>query len=131
MTILRCCLAGALLLAAAGCGGHKTDTQTTTSTTATNGAGSAATPSSAMSASGMNGTTTGGAVNTGARQPPGFDTESGAQAHCPSDVVVWLNTNSRVYHLKGQVYYGHTKAGAYVCKKEADADGDRETQNGK
>lgn len=141
MTILRCCLAGALLIAVAGCGGHKTDTQTT-STTTTNAsgtmgpnpagtAGTAATPSSAMSAGGMNGTTTGGAINTGAGQPAGFDTEAAAQGHCPSDVVVWLNTKSHVYHEKGQLYYGHTKAGAYVCKKEADADGDRETKNGK
>jgi hypothetical protein len=145
MTILRCFLAGALVLGLAACG-HKSDTQTTTSTTSTNGSatgagtmgpnpagtsGTAATPSSAMSAAGMNGTTTGGAVNTGAHQPAGFDTESAAQGHCPSDTVVWLNTHSRVYHLKGQVYYGHTKSGAYVCKAEADADGDHETQNGK
>lgn len=130
MTILRCFLAGALLIAAVGCS-HKTDTQTTTTTNSAGTAGTAATPSGAMSAGGMNGTTTGGTVNTGAHQPPGFDTEAAAQNHCPSDVVVWLNTNSRVYHLKGQVYYGHTKVGAYVCKKEADSDGDRETQNGK
>jgi len=141
MTILRCFLAGALLIAAVGCS-HKTDTQTTSSTTTTNSggtmgpnpagtAGTAATPSSAMSAGGMTGTTTGGAVNTGAGQPAGFDTEAAAQNHCPSDIVVWLNTKSHVYHEKGQLYYGHTKQGAYVCKKEADADGDRETKNGK
>jgi len=130
MTILRCFLVGALLVAAVGCG-HKTDTQTTTTTTSAGTTGTAATPSSAMSAGGMNGTTTGGAVNTGAGQPAGFDTEAAAQNHCPGDVVVWLNTKSRVYHEKGELYYGHTKQGAYVCKKEADADGDRETKNGK
>jgi hypothetical protein len=127
-------LAAALLIAAAGCSGHKTDTTTTTtSTVATAGpnAGTVATPSSAMSAGGMNGTTTGGAMNTGAGQPAGFDTESAAQAHCPSDAVVWLNTKTKVYHDKGQLYYGHTKQGAYVCKKEADAAGDHETKNGK
>jgi hypothetical protein len=126
MTI-RHLLAVALLAAAAGCGGHKTETTTTTNS----GAATAATPSSATSAHGLNGSTTGGAMNTGAHQPPGFDTESAAQAHCPSDTVVWLNTKSRVYHEKGMVYYGHTQQGAYVCKKEADAAGDRETQNGK
>jgi hypothetical protein len=128
MTILRCFLAGALLIAAVGCS-HKTDTQTTTTTSA-GAAGTAATPSGAMSAGGMNGTTTGGAVNTGAHQPPGFDTEAAAQGHCPSDSVVWLNTNSHVYHLKGKPYYGRTKSGAYVCKTEADAAGDRESGNG-
>jgi hypothetical protein len=133
MTMIRRLLVVALLVTAAGCGHKDTQSTTTTSTgtTATANPGTAATPSNAMSAKGMNGTTTGGAISTGAGQPPGFDTESAAQAHCTSDTVVWLNTNSRVYHLKGQVYYGHTKVGAYVCKKEADAAGDRETGNGK
>lgn len=59
-----------------------------------------------------------------------FTTESAAQAHCPRDVVVWLNTLSGIYHLKGQRWYGRTKHGAYVCEKEADRAGDRETHNG-
>lgn len=132
--MIRHLLAVALLVAAAGCGGHKTDTTTTTTTDSSAASaaspGTVATPSGAMSAGGMNGTTTGGAMNTGAGQPPGFDTESAAQAHCPSDTVVWLNTKSHVYHEKGMVYYGHTKQGAYVCKQEADSAGDHETKNG-
>jgi len=67
-------------------------------------------------------------VSTGALQL--FSTESAAQAHCPSDTVVWLNTNSGIYHEKGMRWYGRTKSGAYVCKKEADAAGDRDTRNG-
>ena len=63
-------------------------------------------------------------------QIPLFDTEEAAQKHCPADTVVWLNTNSGVYHLKGERWYGRTKYGAYVCKKEADAAGYRETRNG-
>lgn len=59
-----------------------------------------------------------------------FSSESAAQAHCPKDVVVWLNTNSGIYHEKGMRWYGNTKAGAYVCRKEADAAGDRDTRNG-
>lgn len=59
-----------------------------------------------------------------------FDTEEAAQKHCPADTVVWLNTNSGIYHLKGERWYGNTKYGAYVCKKEADAAGYRETRNG-
>jgi hypothetical protein len=59
-----------------------------------------------------------------------FDTESAAQAHCPSDVVVWLNTPTGIYHEKGMRWYGRTKHGAYVCRKEADAAGDRDTRNG-
>jgi len=59
-----------------------------------------------------------------------FDTEAGAQRHCPADTVVWLNTNTGIYHLQGERWYGRTKAGAFVCKREADAAGDRETLNG-
>jgi hypothetical protein len=59
-----------------------------------------------------------------------FASESGAQAHCPRDQVVWLNTNSGIYHEKGMRWYGNTKAGAYVCRREADAAGDRDTRNG-
>lgn len=59
-----------------------------------------------------------------------FDSEAAAQAHCPKDEVVWLNTNSGIYHEKGMRWYGRTKHGAYVCRKEADAAGDRDTRNG-
>jgi len=59
-----------------------------------------------------------------------FNTEAAAQAHCPRDQVVWLNTNSGIYHEKGMRWYGRTKHGAYVCRKEADAAGDRDTRNG-
>ena len=59
-----------------------------------------------------------------------FASESAAQAHCPRDQVVWLNTNSGIYHEKGMRWYGNTKAGAYVCRREADAAGDRDTRNG-
>jgi len=123
MTKFRHLLAVALLVAAASCG-HRSDTSTSTATTA-------ATPTSATAAGAMNGTSTGGSIATGAHQPPGFDTESAAQAHCSTDTVVWLNTKSHIYHEKGMVYYGKTQHGAYVCRKEADAAGDRETQNGK
>jgi hypothetical protein len=59
-----------------------------------------------------------------------FPSEEEAQQHCPDDSVVWLNTNSGIYHLRGERWYGKTKEGAYVCKKEADDSGDRETENG-
>jgi hypothetical protein len=59
-----------------------------------------------------------------------FASENAAQAHCPADQVVWLNTNSGVYHEKGMRWYGNTRSGAFVCRKEADAAGDRDTRNG-
>jgi hypothetical protein len=62
--------------------------------------------------------------------PPLFNTESDAQAHCPRDVVVWLNIPSGIYHYKGERWYGRTKHGAYACEKEAIKAGDRASENG-
>ena len=59
-----------------------------------------------------------------------FHSEQEATHHCPNDSVVWVNTKSGVYHLEGERWYGATKDGAYVCRKEADAEGDRMTRNG-
>jgi hypothetical protein len=59
-----------------------------------------------------------------------FPSEQQAQRHCPNDAVVWVNNKTGVYHLKGERWYGATKDGAYVCRKEADAEGDRMTRNG-
>jgi len=59
-----------------------------------------------------------------------FESETAAQRHCPSDQVVWLNTRSGIYHEKGMRWYGRTKQGAYVCRKEANAAGYRDTRNG-
>jgi hypothetical protein len=62
--------------------------------------------------------------------PPLFSSEAAAQAHCPRDVVVWLNIPSGIYHYKGERWYGRTKHGAYACQKEAIAAGDRASENG-
>ena len=59
-----------------------------------------------------------------------FGTEVDAAKHCPKDTVVWLNLPTMIWHLKGQRWYGNTRHGAYVCKKEAAAEGARETRNG-
>jgi hypothetical protein len=59
-----------------------------------------------------------------------FQSEHSAQQHCPEDTIVWVNTKTGVYHLKGERWYGATKDGAYVCRKEADGEGDRMTRNG-
>ena len=67
---------------------------------------------------------------TGGAQLAQFDTEGAAQAHCPRDTVVWLNTTSGIYQEKSIRWYGRTKHHAYVCRKEADAAGDRNTRDG-
>jgi hypothetical protein len=75
-------------------------------------------------------TATHGAVAVAATELALFSTASAAQAHCPRDTVVWLNTPSGIYHYKGERWYGRTKHGAYVCEKEAIAAGDRASENG-
>ena len=59
-----------------------------------------------------------------------FPTELLAQQRCPGDTVVWVNFPSGIYHFRGERWYGNTKSGAYVCRREADRAGDRATRNG-
>jgi Helix-hairpin-helix motif len=60
-----------------------------------------------------------------------FKSEADAKRHCPSDLVVWANTESKVYHYSGSTDYGKTKQGAYMCQKESDSDGFRAARNEK
>ena len=48
---------------------------------------------------------------------PLFDTESAAQAHCPKDVVVWLNIPSGIYHYQGERWYGRTNTAPTPVRK--------------
>jgi hypothetical protein len=56
--------------------------------------------------------------------------KSAYEISCPGDRVVWVNTNSGVYHLEGERWFGRTKFGQYECEKAAKDEGDRETRNG-
>jgi hypothetical protein len=53
-----------------------------------------------------------------------------AESTCPGDRVVWVNTRSNIYHFAGQTWFGHTSQGKYLCRRAADAEGDRPTHNG-
>lgn len=53
-----------------------------------------------------------------------------SRSHCLNSKAVWVNTQTDVWHNKGQRWYGRTKHGAHACKKEAATDGERETRNG-
>lgn len=53
-----------------------------------------------------------------------FTSEPAAKSHCPGDTIVWANTgSSKAYHLSGSRYFGKTKHGAYMCRKDADTSG--------
>ena len=59
-----------------------------------------------------------------------FSQEAHAQQHCPTDIVVWLNLPTMIWHYKGQRWYARTQHGAFACEREAAADGARGTKNG-
>ena len=63
---------------------------------------------------------------TGAGQ---YRMEAEAKGHCPADTVVWVNLKSKIYHFAGTKNYGTTKEGAYMCEREAMAQGDRASKN--
>jgi hypothetical protein len=60
-----------------------------------------------------------------------FQSEAAAKGHCPSDTVVWVNLNSKVYHYSGNKAYGTTKKGAYMCEQETTSAGFRAAKNEK
>ncbi len=60
-----------------------------------------------------------------------FAAEAGAKARCPAATVVWVNTQSKIYHFAGTKNYGNTKAGAYMCETDATAVGDRASETEK
>ena len=59
-----------------------------------------------------------------------FSTEQAAQKTCPMDIVVWVNTQTGVYHYQGMRWYGATKSGAFMCERDRDRIGARPTRNG-
>jgi hypothetical protein len=60
-----------------------------------------------------------------------FSAEAQAKARCPSDTVVWVNTDSKIYHFTGYSDYGKTKKGTYMCEGDATAGGFRAAKNEK
>ena len=61
-----------------------------------------------------------------------FPTEPEAKRHCPSDIVVWLNTETGTFYYRDQRWYATTKGGVFACRNEisrSDA-GERASQNG-
>jgi hypothetical protein len=60
-----------------------------------------------------------------------FTTEAEAKARCSSDLVVWVNLKSRIYHFSGTKNYGNTKEGVYMCEKDATGQGNRASKTEK
>lgn len=49
--------------------------------------------------------------------------------HCGSQPAVWVNEHTKVYHLPGDPYYGHTKYGGYACEQDAIREGYRQAKH--
>jgi hypothetical protein len=58
-----------------------------------------------------------------------FATEAQAKERCPSETVVWVNLNSKIYHFSGTGNYGTTKKGAYMCERDTSPAGMRAAKN--
>jgi hypothetical protein len=54
-----------------------------------------------------------------------FQFEQQARQHCPGDTVVWVTPASGLYSFAGERWYGSTKHGAFVCRREGDQAGYR------
>jgi hypothetical protein len=60
-----------------------------------------------------------------------YATEADAKAKCGSDIVVWVNLKSKIYHFAGNRDYANTKEGTYMCEKQAMDAGSRAAKNEK
>ncbi|HLZ65351.1 MAG TPA: hypothetical protein VKQ29_03915 [Aliidongia sp.] len=68
-----------------------------------------------------------GAFAEGAQYP----TRAAAEEHCPGEVVVWVDLQTRIYYYRGQDRYGSTKTGAYLCQRDIKGAGFRPNRTGR
>jgi hypothetical protein len=61
----------------------------------------------------------------------GASTQAAAKAPAPGGGrgLVWVNTETHVYHKEGSRFYGTTKKGKYMTEAEAAKEGDRAAHN--
>ena len=53
------------------------------------------------------------------------DRQLATQSAESAKVIVWVNTNSGVYHCPGTRWYGNTKSGQFMTQREAQSKGYR------
>jgi hypothetical protein len=60
-----------------------------------------------------------------------FPTRAAAEEHCPGQVVVWVDLETRIFYYRGQDRYGSTKSGAYLCERDVKGAGYRPNRTGR
>jgi len=60
-----------------------------------------------------------------------FPTRAAAEDHCPTEVVVWVDLETRIFYYRGQDRYGSTKSGAYMCERDVKGGGYRPNRTGR
>ncbi len=56
---------------------------------------------------------------------PLYRSEAAAVQGCKGDQIVWANTESGVYHLRGTRHYANTSYGGFACRTEVEKFGYR------
>jgi hypothetical protein len=72
-----------------------------------------------------------GSAGDRAAAPGQHSSEAVAKMSCGDDAVVWVNSDSKIYHFKSSRSYGNTKAGGYMCERDARSAGSRAAKNEK
>ena len=60
-----------------------------------------------------------------------YPTRAAAEEHCPGQVVVWVDLQTRIFYYRGQDRYGSTKTGAYLCERDVKGLGYRANRTGR
>ena len=68
------------------------------------------------------------ALSASAFAAKSYETEEKAAKACKTEVV-WTNTATGVFHVKGTRYYGTTKDGAWMCRAAAEKAGMKPAKN--
>jgi hypothetical protein len=74
------------------------------------------------------GTPPAGAANRAAPTPSPAPSGGQAAAPAPAPGMVWVNTDTKVFHREGDRWYGKTKHGKYMTQSEAIAAGYHEAK---
>jgi hypothetical protein len=59
---------------------------------------------------------------------PLYDSKGAAHQHCPKDVIVWIDRQTNSFYLKGEMWYGTTENGGYMCRDDAWENGFKEAK---